>query len=231
MLKEYRENYGSEGREAYDRYMTQVYNYFALPPAMDSFCDASQKVARESLLVESGDLDSFALRNLPVIEAVFENFFSAFERYRTAVRSWDAEYGPPQPAGLSDVAIAATSDALSGGEDAPQPISSFDPSPSVAVRPAEEGVLTLPAMDGTTTDQGVTLMSAEQPAQAISQPVVQGEPAAQPGFGPTLQVDLAGTPSSAATPPATPQSDEVPTIVLTPQPEPDAGEDSENGGK
>ena len=240
LLAQYRESYGSEGRAAYDRYMTQVYNYFALPPALDEFCDVSQQVARESLLVEPDEIDSFALRSLPVLEAVFEDFFSSYEQYRTAVASWDAEYGPPQPAatlvsgpGAANTGTAATGSIgtasigtgvasadgtaqAAGGTDAAtvQAIPTFDPSPSQVAQPAAP---TVPAPGQPGAVQQAAIPPAGEAVQAVSQPVVQGEAnvAAQPGFG----ADLTGT---VAEEPA-----ETPTIVLTPGPE-GADDDAED---
>jgi len=235
LLKEYRENFGSEGQQAFDRYMTQVYNYFALPPVMDDFCDASQKVARDSLLVESSDLEGFALRNLPVIEAAFETFFSAFENYRTALAVWDAEYGPPQPAGWPGggdgiTSIAAAASVLPDGDDTVQAIPTFDPSPSAVAETVPAGTLTLPTFELAPQGQAIPFPASEpQPVQMVSQPVVQGGEAPEPGFGPVLDAvaDNEAQPSM----PVPAQSSDVPTIVLTPQSDLQGADENENGGE
>ena len=230
VLAEYRENYGSEGQAAYDRFMTQVYNYFALPPALADFCDASQVVARESLLVPAEEFDAFALRSLPVLEAVFDGFYSSYERYRTSLASWNAEYGPPQPAttlvatnvtaglggqGLPATDLPASGEAFAGTDvssgETVQAIPTFDPSPSVASPPA--------------AGQAIVLPTFEQPVQMVSEPVVQGQAqaSAEPGFG-----------ASVAPPaPVEEQPAETPVIVLTPVPEPEpaGSDDAENGGE
>ena len=89
---EFRAQYGREFRSNFDNYMTQVYNYFALPPTQADFCDTALAISREYMLLPDGSqLDVFALANLSRIEGVFQNFYSAYERYQREVASWDAE--------------------------------------------------------------------------------------------------------------------------------------------
>ncbi len=97
LTAEYRDRYGAEWRSAMDSYMTQVYNYYALPPAQRQFCDTAAQVAQESTVVESSDLRTFAAANLPRIEGVFDNFYTAYEQYQIDVAQWDAQYGAPAP--------------------------------------------------------------------------------------------------------------------------------------
>jgi hypothetical protein len=91
---EFREKYGPTYRGMRDVYMTQVYNYFALPPTLPRFCDASLAVSTELAATPAGSLESFAAGALPRLEAVFDDFFGAFEQYRINVAQWDAQYGP-----------------------------------------------------------------------------------------------------------------------------------------
>ena len=97
--KQYRTEFGAgvKAIRAREAYMTQLYNYFALPPARDYFCDAALQLSQESLLVPPKDIDAFALINLPKLEAAFEHFFQDMERWRIDVAAWDAKYGPPAP--------------------------------------------------------------------------------------------------------------------------------------
>ncbi|QWC56177.1 hypothetical protein F7D01_02900 [Erythrobacter sp. 3-20A1M] len=94
--KEFRERYDTvrEARAAQDSYNTRVYNYFAMPPAQEYFCDAAMQISQSALSVAPGSLDAFAAGALPQIQAAFEKFFSAFESYRVAVAQWDARYAP-----------------------------------------------------------------------------------------------------------------------------------------
>jgi hypothetical protein len=91
--QEFRKKYGGSFRVEQDVYMTQVYNYFALPPALENFCDASLVMSQESLAVVPAELDAFSARWLPQIEGVYEQFFLSLEAYRIAAAQWDAQYG------------------------------------------------------------------------------------------------------------------------------------------
>lgn len=95
LQSEFRQQYGPAYRDVQDSYMTQVYNYFALPPALGNFCDVSYAVSQEALTAEPGDLEVFAARSLPRIEAVFDDFYRAYEQYRIDLAAWDSQYGPP----------------------------------------------------------------------------------------------------------------------------------------
>jgi len=97
--KQYRTEFGAGTKaiRAREAYMTQLYNYFALPPARDYFCDAALQISQESLLAPPKDIDAFALINLPKLEAAFEHFYQDMERWRIDVAAWDAKYGPPAP--------------------------------------------------------------------------------------------------------------------------------------
>lgn len=112
---EYRAKYGRTGyiapREAY---MTQVYNYFALPPTMGPFCDASLQMARDSALIPKGGLGDFATTELARLEATFESFFTDYEAYRTALAAWNAKYNP-------QALVPATAPAPAYGYPAPGP--------------------------------------------------------------------------------------------------------------
>ena len=90
---EFRAKYGPTYKIEQDSYITQVYNYFALPPTLRNFCDASLVMSQESLKIVPAELDVFSARWLPEIEAVFEQFFLSYDAYRIAAAQWDAQYG------------------------------------------------------------------------------------------------------------------------------------------
>lgn len=90
---EYRAKFGPTYKIEQDSYMTQVYNYFALPPTLRNFCDASLVMSQESLAIVPAQLDVFSARWLPELEAVFEQFFLSYDAYRIAAAQWDAQYG------------------------------------------------------------------------------------------------------------------------------------------
>jgi len=97
LADEYRQKHGRRFRDQQDSYMTQVYNYFALPPILPEFCDAALELSNEAIQVPSGKLADFSTTALPRLEAVFENFFSAYEKYRVDLAAWDSRYGTSIP--------------------------------------------------------------------------------------------------------------------------------------
>jgi len=110
---EFRSKYGGGWIAAREKYMTEVYNHYALPPTVPQFCNAMQAFGQESLLVEPSGLSAFAARSLPNIEAVFDDFFRRYVQYRADLATWDAQYGPPQapvivPASASGPASGTT---------------------------------------------------------------------------------------------------------------------------
>ena len=120
ITREYRAQYGSKFRDEFDGYMTQVYNYFALPPAQDDFCDTALQVATASAGVPSTELESFALANLPVLDGVFDNFYTRYEQYQIDVAAWDAEYAPPPPvSGFAPSAAGVGNGSVIGVDVAP----------------------------------------------------------------------------------------------------------------
>ena len=73
--------------------MTQVYNYFALPPARGDLCNVVLAVANDFALTKPTDPKQFAAANLPRIEGVYQEFFRQYEQYRMDSASWDTRYG------------------------------------------------------------------------------------------------------------------------------------------
>lgn len=93
LANEYRSKYGRGFRDQQDAYMTRVYNYFALPPVLPEFCNVALELSHEIVGVPAGKLDEFSPIALARMEQVYENFFSAYERYRVDLAAWDARYG------------------------------------------------------------------------------------------------------------------------------------------
>lgn len=94
LASQYRAQHGRSYRDAQDAYMTRVYNYFALPPALPAFCDVAHQIGQEIVDVPAGQLHVFAETALPRMEAVYEEFFSSYEQYRVDLAAWEAQYGP-----------------------------------------------------------------------------------------------------------------------------------------
>ena len=143
----YRKVHGSTAtaRNARDKQMTMVYNFFALPPARGEFCQAALQVAQASLANPKFDLMQFATAYFPVMERPFDSFYLAFEDYERRSADWDTRYGPrygsSQP-GYVAVQQARASSFVDAGAGNPalttlQPItgssSVIDPGTGVAV--------------------------------------------------------------------------------------------------
>ena len=174
LASEFRQKYGATYRDVQDSYMTQVYNYFALPPAQDAFCDVALTVSNELQLVEKGNLDIFSAMALPRIEGAFENFFRAYEQYRVDLAAWDARYGPPP----TTPTVTGYINPLDPAVDVP-PGSTLvgTSSPTSAPAPQPGPVLTVPVAPSTAADpqpstgtQPVTVPDTNLP---VSGPIVQ----------------------------------------------------------
>jgi len=95
---EFRAKYGAKFIVPREKYMTEVYNHFALPPTMGEFCTAVQAVGRDAMAVKSAELEAFATRSLPNVEVVFDDFYRKYEKYRADLATWQRKYAPqPTP--------------------------------------------------------------------------------------------------------------------------------------
>lgn len=90
---EFKAKHKSKGLFERDLYMTQVYNHFAFPPTLMEFCDGVLAMSAESATVKSDELDAFAARRMMLIEGIFQNFYTQYDRYKTDLAQWDATYG------------------------------------------------------------------------------------------------------------------------------------------
>ena len=84
-----------------EAYMTQVYNYYAFPPTLPSFCDTALVMARESMTLKSADLTAFGLRYIPQFDLVYLNFYRSYDQYKADAAGWDAKYAPVAVAPLA----------------------------------------------------------------------------------------------------------------------------------
>lgn len=93
---EFKGKYGADFIRSRELYMTAVYNHYALPPTIGSFCDAVLAVSRDAAGVKPAELDAFAARSLPSIEIVFDDFYRKYALYRAQLAEWKARYEPQQ---------------------------------------------------------------------------------------------------------------------------------------
>jgi hypothetical protein len=92
---EFKVKYGAKFIAPRESYITSVYNHFALPPTLSDFCDAVMAVTRDGAAIKSTELEAFAVRSLPSIEVVFDDFYRRYEVYRNEMAIWQAQYGGP----------------------------------------------------------------------------------------------------------------------------------------
>ncbi len=81
---------GTKWQDAHDRYMTQLYNFFAQPAAKAAFCAAADQVAPQAAAVPAGGFEAFAQTALPQLEAPFLASYRAVDDYRIALAAWTA---------------------------------------------------------------------------------------------------------------------------------------------
>ncbi|MXO58016.1 hypothetical protein GRI89_00460 [Altererythrobacter salegens] len=93
--KQYRAKNSSRSNavKAREAFMTQVYNYFALPPVRTELCSNARSLASSYLATKPGDINQFAAVGLAQFEGSYQQFFTAYEQYRVDSAEWDARYG------------------------------------------------------------------------------------------------------------------------------------------
>lgn len=91
---EYRARFGPKFIKPREAYMTQVYNFYALPPTVPQFCDAALAMSSEAATTTPKMLSEFAALQLPKIDMVFDQFFGAYEQWKNDAALWDARYAP-----------------------------------------------------------------------------------------------------------------------------------------
>ena len=99
---------GQNGLRVRDTRMTDLYNYFALPPVRAEFCDKSLAKSREIVNLPSTALPEYSFGALADLDAVFINFFNAFVQYKVDIVEWNARYGP-QPVAQAYAPVSVSS--------------------------------------------------------------------------------------------------------------------------
>ena len=106
--KEYIARYpGQNGLRVRDTKSTDMYNYFALPPIKQEFCDTALAKTRELLVLPSASLQIYSITGLSDIDGIFIRFFDAYAKYELDLADWNQRFLPvivqvpaPTPASL-----------------------------------------------------------------------------------------------------------------------------------
>jgi hypothetical protein len=96
LQQEYRATRGKEWEDAFDDQMTRLYNFFAQDFAHAGFCAAARDALAAAASVPPAALPAFAAQRLPLLEAPFTAFFTAYDQWRAGalVRAPDAPAAP-----------------------------------------------------------------------------------------------------------------------------------------
>lgn len=97
---------GTTGVKERDRLSTQLFNYFAQPPAQRAFCERALGLAQTVSTTPSAQLVANATGQLATLDQPFTDFYEAFARYQRDVADWDARYAPrPATPGATTAAV------------------------------------------------------------------------------------------------------------------------------
>lgn len=112
----------TNGIAARDRLSTQLFNYFAQPPAQRAFCARANEIAQLVSTTPSAQLVEQAPAHLVQLDQPFIDFYEAYARYQADVAAWDARYAPrPTPFGAPATSPLPAGPADTAASTAPQP--------------------------------------------------------------------------------------------------------------
>ncbi|MFN5783698.1 MAG: hypothetical protein ACK442_11630 [Novosphingobium sp.] len=94
---EWRGKYGAGFVRFREKYMTEVYNRFAMPPTLSAFCDAALAMSNDAKAVKVGQLDRFAAVSLPNLEIVFDDFYKRYDQYKADLAAWETKWAGYAP--------------------------------------------------------------------------------------------------------------------------------------
>lgn len=85
----------TNGIKERDRLSTQLFNYFAQPPAQRAFCARANEVAQLVSATPTAQIIEQSPAHLARLDQPFLDFYEAYARYQLDVAAWDAKYAPP----------------------------------------------------------------------------------------------------------------------------------------
>lgn len=137
--REYIKRYpGQNGLRQRDTKMTDLYNYFALPPVRAEYCDMSLRKVTEANLVPTEALAEYAIGGISDIDGVFVRFYDAYVQYERDLADWNMKYAPkpvyaPLPVQTNSVTQPGQTPVngapITGVTATPQAVSGTSPTP------------------------------------------------------------------------------------------------------
>jgi hypothetical protein len=95
---EYRKRFpGQNALRVRDTRTTELYNFFALPPVREEFCNTSLRKSEEVLAVPLTAFPEYAIGALGDVDSIYLRFYDAYAQYERDIAAWNLKY-PPQPA-------------------------------------------------------------------------------------------------------------------------------------
>ena len=95
VIKELGKENKNNGIAPRDRLSTQMFNYFAQPPAQRAFCARANEIAQVVSTTPTEQLVAQAPAHLARLDQPFKQFYEAYAQYQADVIAWDAKYAPP----------------------------------------------------------------------------------------------------------------------------------------
>lgn len=99
---------GTNGTAARDRLATQLFNYFAQPPAQRQFCPRANEIAQLVSTTPSAQIIEQAPAHLAQLDQPFVDFYEAYAQYQRDVAAWDAKYAVPTNTSVFGTTTPAT---------------------------------------------------------------------------------------------------------------------------
>ena len=88
---------GQNGLRMRDTKLTDLYNYFALPPVRAEYCDTALRKVTEVNMTPVATFGDYAVNGLTEIDGIFMRFFDAYAQYQRDLADWNMKYAPPPP--------------------------------------------------------------------------------------------------------------------------------------
>jgi hypothetical protein len=105
---EYRKRFaGQNALRVRDTRTTELYNFFALPPVREEFCNAALRKSGEVLAVPTNAFPEYAIGALGDVDGIFQRFYDAYAQYERDLADWKLKYGP-KPAPMPTPTVTTT---------------------------------------------------------------------------------------------------------------------------